>query len=53
MKGYLQPLSEVFVYGSPERLQSGCFRRRALPASPPQKPGKRQQERSHVDKPKH
>ena len=53
MKGYLQPLSEVFVYGSPERLQSGCYRRRTLLTSPPHKPGKPLQERSHVDKPKH
>lgn len=53
MRGYLQPLSEVFVYGSPERLQSGSYCRRALPANPPHTPGKRQQERSHVDKPKH
>ena len=53
MKGYLQPLSEAFVYGSPERLPSGCCRRRALPPSPPPTADKRQQERSHVDKPKH
>lgn len=53
MKGYLQPLSEEFVYGSPERLQSGCYRRPASPSSPQHTPGKRQQERSHVDKPKH
>ena len=26
MKGYPQPLSEAFVYGSPERLVPGSFR---------------------------
>ena len=53
MRGYLQPLSEDFVYGSPERLQGGSFRRLAQPTGPSNEPGRRQQERSHVDKPKH
>ncbi|MGD8910596.1 MAG: hypothetical protein PVF13_06650 [Chromatiales bacterium] len=26
MKGYLQPLSEVFIYSSPERPSTGSFR---------------------------
>ncbi len=53
MKGYLQPLSEDFVYGSPERPLSGTYRRRARPSGLSRKAEKHQQERNHVDKPKH
>ena len=53
MRRYLQPLSEDFVYGSPERLLYGSYRRLAQPQGPSNKPGRRQQERAHVDKPKH
>jgi hypothetical protein len=53
MRRYFQPLSEDFVYGSPERPQCGSYRSVTQPLSPSSKPARRQQERAHVDKPKH
>ena len=53
MKGYLQPLSEDFVYGSPECPLRGTYRKRTLRPSPSHEPEKRQRERDHVDKSKH
>lgn len=54
MKGYyLQPLSEVFVYGSPERPATGSFRWVGREAPSASQRRKRQQEVSHVGRHKH
>ncbi len=53
MKGYPRPLSEVFVYGSPERPATGSFRWVGRKAAPVSKRKRRQQEVPHVDRHKH
>ena len=48
MKGYPRPLSEAFVYGSPERPLAGSFRWVSQERAPARKSPQRRREVPHA-----